>query len=95
MITLDITPEGGEAYRLVAKTRHVVAWERLGKGRSLSRLQAPTLTDLAEIAHVTAVREGKFSGSFDNFLDGNEVSAVDPNAPAGDDEESGPTHPAP
>ena len=97
MITLDITPDAGETYRLVAKTRHVVAWERLGKGRSLSRLQAPTLTDLAEIAHVTAVREGRFTGSFDNFLDGNEVTAVDPNAPVEgqDEEESGPTHPAP
>lgn len=108
MFTLDITPDDGETYRLVAKTRHVVRWERLGKGRSLSRLETPSLTDLVEIAHVTAVAEGRFTGSFDAFLDLHEVAGVDPAAEAAAQEpsaggypddpdagETGPTQPAP
>jgi hypothetical protein len=104
MITLDITPDGGDTYRITAKTRHIVQWERLGKGRSLSRLERPTLTDLVEIAHVTAQREGHFAGTFSDFVDSNEVKAVDldgetkaaAEADGGDqgDDESGPTQPA-
>ncbi|MGL5908612.1 MAG: hypothetical protein ACRCZP_01340 [Phycicoccus sp.] len=94
MLPLTITPDGSEPYDVVAKTRHIVAWEKLGKGRSLSRLEQPSLTDLVEIAHVTAVREGKFAGTFQEFLDSHEVAGTPP-APAPADDESGPTPPAP
>lgn len=102
MLTLDITPDGGDTYRVVAKARHIVAWERLGRGRSLAKLGEGTLTltALVEIAHITAVREGRFTGSFDEFLDSHDVTGVEPDADAkdaadDDGDESGPTPPAP
>lgn len=102
MITIDITPDGGETYRVTAKARHIVQWERLGKGRSLGRLNESTirLTDVCEIAHVVAVRDGKFSGSFDAFLDSHDVAAVAPDQAAADADTDGgdgegPTQPAP
>lgn len=84
MITMEITPDGGEPYRVVAKSRHIVQWERLGKGRSLARFNEGSirLTDLCEVAHIVAVREQRFAGTFTEFLDSHDVKGIDPDEEA-------------
>lgn len=94
MFLFDITPDGGETFRVPATSRDVEHWERTGKGRSLATLERPQMAHLIEIAFLAASRRGLASGDLAAFRAACDVTPIDPNA-VDDDDESGPTQPAP
>ncbi len=68
MFTFEITPDGGETFRVVAGSRVITHWERTGRGRSIGQLDSnPRMTDLEELAYLAAERAGKFTGSIADF----------------------------
>lgn len=68
MFKFVATPDEGEPYEFVARSRDVVVWEKTGKNRSLGALQETRrFTDIYSLAHVAARRLGLFSGSLDDF----------------------------
>ncbi|OLL69839.1 hypothetical protein Ae168Ps1_6396c [Pseudonocardia sp. Ae168_Ps1] len=88
MFTFEVVPDGGESYELVAASRDVVVWERTGKGRSLQQLtENLRMSDLYEVAHLAARRQGRFDGSLEDF-----IGSVDLNLD-GAAEPEGPTRP--
>jgi hypothetical protein len=70
MITLDITPDDGEPYRVVATSRDIAWWERTTRGASFAKLQEDMhMTDLYKIAWRASTRLGLFEGSQADFAD--------------------------
>lgn len=69
MYTFKIKPDDGDEFVVTAGTRDVLAWERAGKGRSVSQLMVSGLTMSAvyELAFLTAKRHGKFNGTQTEF----------------------------
>jgi hypothetical protein len=68
MFRIKATPDEGETYEFVAKSRDVVVWEKTGKNRSLGMLQEQRrFTDIYSLAHVAARRLGLFTGSLEEF----------------------------
>lgn len=79
MFTFDLCPDGAEPVRVTATSRDISRWERTGKDRSLSRLENNArMSDLEEIAHLAAQRQGHFSGSLAEFRDQVDVNPVAP-----------------
>lgn len=63
MFTFTISPDGAEPYELVTGSRDVVVWEKAGRNRSFSQMaEAMRFTDLYELAHIAAKRQGKPGG---------------------------------
>ncbi|HEY9416113.1 MAG TPA: hypothetical protein VIQ30_15235 [Pseudonocardia sp.] len=59
MITLTITPDIGDPYKVTATSRDVLTWEKTTKGRSfVDLINEPTLVDLYRVAHLAAWRQG-------------------------------------
>ena len=86
MFTVTVTPDGGDAYDVTATSRDVMAWEKGGKGRSLGRLaENASITDVVALAYLAAYRQGRFSGTREEF---EATCDVELQAP---DEEAGPT----
>lgn len=68
MFTFTVVPDNGEPFQATATSRDVVIWEKLGKGRSMSRVaQEPTMGDLYSLAHVAARRLQLFTGTLEEF----------------------------
>lgn len=87
----EVTPDGGDPYRVSTASRDVLQWERTTKGASLSDLLArPNMTDLYKLAWLASKREGHFGGTVKDFEDRCELELVD-----AEDEEPDPTQPAP
>jgi hypothetical protein len=88
MFTFDLRPDGGDEVRVTATSRDISRWERLGKDRSLSRLEDNArMSDLEEIAHLAAQRHGHFAGTIADFREQVDVVPVAPDQV----EEAGPT----
>jgi hypothetical protein len=96
MFEFTVTPDGGEAYDIVATSRDVLMWERTTKGASFAQLESNLrLVDLYAIAYRAALRLGHFDGHLSDF-----ETSVDLDLLAGSDDEEGdegvdPTLPAP
>lgn len=77
MITLTITPDNGEPYKVTATSRDVFAWEKTTKGNKsfVDLLNEPTLTDLYRVAHLACWRQGLFTGNQAEFEATCEVTA--------------------
>jgi hypothetical protein len=68
MFKFTVKPDDADEFEAIATSRDVVMWEKLGKGRSVSKFaQGPTMADLYSLAHVTCRRLSLFSGSLDDF----------------------------
>lgn len=69
MITLKVTPDGGEPYTIVATSRDVLAWEKTTKGNKsfVDLINEPNLMDLYRVAHIASWRQGLFPGTFQEF----------------------------
>lgn len=92
MFEFRVKPDGARAFTVTAKARHIVAWEKLGGGRALSRLtDSPRYTDLYELAFVAAKAAGKWAESLEDFTakcdvepivdeDSNEANPTQPGA---------------
>lgn len=83
---IEVTPDGGDPYKVVATSRDVRQWERTTKGASLASLQSDMkMTDVYAIAFHAAKRLGHYQGTLADFestcdLDvlNDEVQEVDP-----------------
>lgn len=64
-----VHPDGGEPYEVVATSRDLSAWERIpGGGRVTGNVgDELKMSHLDEIAHLAARRQGRFSGSLNEF----------------------------
>lgn len=109
MFTSDVAPDGAEPYRITATSRDVAHWERTGKGRSLGAIERDArMSQLEEIAHLAAVRQGRFVGDLESFRATCDITPIDMAKEAreaaerddedddldDDDDGSGPTRPA-
>jgi hypothetical protein len=92
MITLKVTPDGGESYEVTATSRDVLVWEKTTKGNKsfVDLVQSPNLVDLFKVAHIASWRQGLFTGNFQEFEATCEVEGADEEA----DEEPDPTQSA-
>lgn len=99
MMRFDVTPDGGDTFRVVAASRDVLAWEKAGKGRSFKQLgEEMTMAGLYGLAYFAARRQGLFSGTLPEWEESVDLM------PVGDDEDDqedqdgegvDPTQPAP
>lgn len=87
-----VLPDGGDPYEVVAATRDIVVWERVGKDRSFSNLaRTAHMADLYELCWHAAKRQGLIDCTLGEF----ERSADLDLLPADEqDEEPDPTPPA-
>lgn len=68
MIRLTITPDGGEPYNLTVGSRDVAAWERGGADRRVDDvLRESRFVHVYQLAHIAAVRVGRFVGDLASF----------------------------
>ncbi|GAA1549951.1 hypothetical protein GCM10009804_03170 [Kribbella hippodromi] len=69
MITLKVTPDGGEPYTVTATSRDVLMWEKTTQGNKsfVDLVNAPNLIDLYKVAHLASQRQGLFPGSYQDF----------------------------
>lgn len=89
-----IVPDGQESYEVVARSRDIAHFERTVKGASLKKLaENPSLSELEQLAWMTAHRRGKFGGPLDNFRDTCDFDIL--NDDEEEDGDSGPTKTAP
>lgn len=93
MITLTVTPDNGEPYKVTATSRDVFAWEKTTKGNKsfVDLLNNPTLIDLYRVAHLACWRQGLFTGNQAEFEATCEVTAGFEDEDGGEDEEPDPT----
>lgn len=89
MFLFKLTPDGGDTFEVRATTRDVLVWEKTGRDRSLTGLmETLRISDLYEIAYVSAKRQGHFDGSradFEGCMDldfEEEAGAADPTTAA-------------
>jgi hypothetical protein len=77
MIELRVLPDDGEPYNVTARGRQILTWEQTSRNNTLLRLnEAPTMPDLYFLAHLVAVKEGKFSGSLAEFTAAVDIEPV-------------------
>lgn len=79
MVNMSVTLEDGSEHELVAGPRDLLTWERTSKGKKLGELlpisdngedmdlRRLSLVEMYRLAHITARREGIFSGDLDSF----------------------------
>lgn len=93
MITLTITPDNGEPYKVTATSRDVFAWEKTtgSKKSFVDLINEPTMVDLYRVAHLACWRQGLFTGNQAEFEATCEVTGGVDDV---EDEEPDPTQPA-
>lgn len=70
MFLFKLTPDGQDTFEVRATTRDVLVWEKSAKGRSLTALMNDLrVTDLYEIAYVSAKRQGLWDSNRADFED--------------------------
>lgn len=78
-ITIDVTPDDGETYRLVCKSRTIAQWERTFRGASLAKLERDgSASDLEAIAFIGAKRAGKWDGNLNGFQETHDIKVFSP-----------------
>jgi len=80
MMRLEVTPEDGtDPYELVVTSRDFMIWERTGKNRTFqSFMENISAVGLYELSHITARREGLFTGSLSEWQEAVFVNSVRP-----------------
>lgn len=86
-MTLGITPDGCESFRVDVGMRDVLRWERTVRGASMGRLSKPSANDLYSLAWTACTHRELFVGDLAAFENACEVDAVaqddvDPTSPA-------------
>jgi len=88
VLRFKVTPDEGEPYELTAGSRDVYAWEKTGRDRSITQF-ADGVSVVAgyEVAHLAAVRQGRYVGALADFVAGHELEVLaaeraDPTQPA-------------
>lgn len=76
-----VVPDDREPFRVVARSRDISNWERTGKGRDFT--SGVNVSQIEEIAHIAASRQGLWSGSLAEFR---AQCDIDPVLPEGDEE---------
>lgn len=75
--TFEVTPvNGGDSFRLTARSRALGQWEREFRGRSLSNMSQLKVNDIEEIAWVTAKREHGYTDNLANFREEHEIDML-------------------
>lgn len=90
MIDFTVIPDSGERYRVKATSRDILAWEKISKGKSFSKLMEDLpMADLYRMAHLASRRQGMFAGTLEDFEAGCELdfestdtADTDPTQPA-------------
>lgn len=78
-ITIDVTPEDAETYRLVCKSRVIAQWEQTFRGASLAKLERDgSASDLVAIAFIGAKRAGKWDGNLNGFQEQHDIKVFSP-----------------
>lgn len=68
--TVTVKPDGGEEYELEATSRDEVNWEKTTKGATIKKFESdPSMVDVYKIAHFAAVRQQRFTGSLQDWID--------------------------
>jgi hypothetical protein len=88
LITLKVTPDGGDEYTVTATSRDVFVWEKANRNRTFGALmQDMAMVDLYKLAHIASRREGLYTGSLSEFTEQCEIAQGDEE----DDAEPDPT----
>jgi hypothetical protein len=83
-VPFEITPDGGDPYRVVADTRDIYTWEKTTPNKTVTLQQAMEelrFAELYRIAWIAARRQGMFAGTLDDFAATHQVE------PKGDDDQ--------
>ena len=91
LIKFDVTPEGGDTFRVEALSRDVLTWEKRHRDNSFARLRDNlTMTAQYQLAHIAARRAGLYADDLATFEatcdlmpvdDEESESEVDPTSP--------------
>jgi hypothetical protein len=87
-VTFEVTPDGGDPYRLTVDTRDMYTWEKTTQNKAITLQQAMEelrLVELYRMAWIAARRQGMYSGTLDEFA---ATHLVEPTGDE-DDEEAG------
>lgn len=76
MITVTVTPDGGDPYTVTATARDILTWEKTSKGNKtfVGFMADMNMTDLYEIARIASWRQGHFTGTKKEFEESCDVS---------------------
>lgn len=78
-ITIDVTNDSDETYRLVCKSRVIAQWEQTFRGASLAKLERDgAASDLVAIAFIGAKRAGKWDGNLAGFQESHDIKVYSP-----------------
>lgn len=78
MLNLEITPDDGEAFTVVATSRDIAKWEKTTKGATFAGFQNDQkLSDLYKIAFYAAKRRGLWAGTLTEFEEGTDLDILD------------------
>jgi hypothetical protein len=74
VITVTVTPDGGEPYELTATARDVLNWEKTSRDKTVvDLLTGFNMVDLYRVSHLAASRQQLFTGSLKEFEETCEV----------------------
>lgn len=89
MIDFEVTPDGGEAYKVTADMRDIRRFEltykdfgiSLADRPALGNLKNPTATMLYPIAYIASKRKNLYAGEFATFADTCDVMPIEDTTP--------------
>jgi hypothetical protein len=89
MMEVRVVPDSGEPYVLKIGSRDVVAWEKIDRRNTMTRLDSdPKMADIYSVSHLAAKRRGLFTGTLaewetavDLELDFTKPEELDPTQP--------------
>lgn len=96
LFTFDLAPDDGEAWRVVADSRDIYAWEKSFKGASFAKLKDDLhMGDLYALAWISARRQRliPMDTTLPDFADGHALE-FDTSTRQGEPEQPDPTQPA-
>lgn len=92
-LPIEVTPDGGEPFRVVATSRDIRQWERVHKGFVFANMASLSMTDLYGIAYWACKRRDLYAGTLAEFETGHDLDAMDDEAEEADEPDPTPAAP--
>jgi hypothetical protein len=89
MFNVHVTPDSGTPFDVPIGMRTILVWEKVGRGRSLSRLAELSAMDMYSLTFTAAKASGQWTGTEAEFEAQCELEAT------ADGDDLDPTQPAP
>lgn len=84
MFTFKVKPDGKKSFEVTATTRDVIQWEKTSKKNIAQFPDGLPMQHIYKIAHLSAARQGKFSGEYQEFEDTCDLDILEDDKGEGD-----------